>query len=99
MPGTRPGMMTVSRSARAKLRRRPNCQQLSSSPVRRLVEEALAKNPVAAPFLQRDLIDPSGPAGVIDEVENPVNRDAVALEDRGHAGRRHTLCGTLLRHQ
>src|SRR4051812_113595 len=92
MPGTRPGMTTIIEIARAKLRRRPNCQQMSSGLFRRLVEEPLAENAVPAPFLQRHFVDPPCLAGMINEVENPVNRNAVAFEDRRHAGRDHTLC-------
>src|SRR5882762_9333845 len=77
--------------ARPKLRRRPNCQQLSSGLLRRIVEEALAEDAVAAPFLQRHLVDPRGPAGMVGEIEHPVDRNAIALEDRGHAGRGHVF--------
>src|SRR5215207_10189129 len=59
--------------------------------LRRIVEEPLAKHTVAAPFLQRDFVEPAGLAGMIDELEYPVYRDAIALDHRGHAGRRHAL--------
>jgi hypothetical protein len=37
--------------------------------LRRVIEEPLAPNLIAAPFLQRDLVESSGLAGMIDELE------------------------------
>src|SRR5882724_10771196 len=70
MPGSSPGMTTASSSASTMLRRRPNCQQLSSGlRLRRIVEKPLAENPVATPLLQRDLVDPAHIAGFIRQFE------------------------------
>src|SRR4029079_1903773 len=72
-----PGMTTrTTRSKRKLLRRRPNCQQMSSGrQLRRIVEEPLAKNLVAAPFLQRDFVEPRRLAGMIGKLEHPVDGD------------------------
>src|SRR5258708_34372865 len=97
--------MVVSSSRRQMLRRGTNCQQMSAIRLwlRRIVEKPLAENPVAAPFLQRNFIEPSGFTGMIDKFEHPVDRDTVALDHRGNANRDHTLCarqrGALMRHQ
>src|SRR4051812_2652062 len=87
MPGTRPGtttLITAIRPTSAKLRPPTNCQQLSSSlQPGRIVEKPLAKDLVAAPFLQGDLVDAVHLACVIGEFENPVNRNVVAFDQAG----------------
>src|SRR6266550_2575100 len=50
----------------------------------RIVEETLAEYLVAAPLLQRDLVDPPYFPGFIGELENPVNGGIVAFDHRGH---------------
>src|SRR6266478_6259318 len=50
----------------------------------RIIEKTLAKNLVAAPILQADLVDPVHLAGFIRELENPVNGCAVAFDYRGN---------------
>src|ERR1700722_16867929 len=84
MPGTRPGMtITINSSASAMLRPPAKCQQMSLGlRPRRIVEEPLAKDPVAAPFLQAHLVNAEHLAGFIDQLENPVKGDAVALDHR-----------------
>src|SRR4051794_25737474 len=71
--------------------------------LRRIVEEPLAKNLVAAPFLQRDFVEPCRLAGMKDELEHPIDGDTVALDHRGHAGRGHALDAlqyrALMRHE
>jgi hypothetical protein len=78
----RPAMTaTIIRVASEKLRPPTKCQQLSLR-LRpgRIVEETLAENLVAAPLLQRDLVDPVHFAGFIGELENPVNGDIIAVD-------------------
>src|SRR5260221_13092928 len=72
----------IFRSARMKLRPTPKCQ--SRLGPRRIVEKALAEYPVAAPLLQRDLVDPVHLAGFIRQLENPVNGDVVAFDHGRH---------------
>src|ERR1019366_641647 len=48
----------------------------------RIVEEALAEYPVAAPFLQTHLVEPAHLAGFVGQFEIPVDGDVVALDDR-----------------
>src|ERR1700694_3187302 len=85
MPGASPGTTTpISGSPGAKLRPPPKCHGPSSLRSRRIIEKTLAKDLVAAPFLQRDLVDPVHLAGFIRQLENPVNGDAVAFDHRGH---------------
>src|ERR1700722_6108160 len=86
MPGTRPGMtITINSSASAMLRPPAKCQQMSLGlRPRQIVEEPLAQDPVAAPFLQAYLVNPEHLAGFIGQLENPVNGDAVALDHRRH---------------
>src|ERR1035437_4199771 len=76
--------MATSRSASAKLRPTPKCHAPSRLRFGRIIEKTLAKNLVAAPFLQAHLVDPEHLAGLIRQLEDPVNRDAVALDHRRH---------------
>src|SRR5918999_2907 len=92
MAGTSPAMTVIVAG------RRENCfgagrnvSRWQLGGLRRIVEEPLAPNLVAAPFLQRDFVEPAGLAGMIGKLEYPVNRDMVALDDRGHAGRGHAF--------
>src|SRR5262249_45090943 len=83
---------------------RSNCQQLASAvDLRGVVEEALAENLVAAPFLQCDLVEAADLAGLVGQLEIPVDGDAFALDGGGHADRDHLGCalqhGALMRHQ
>src|SRR6266446_5672046 len=48
----------------------------------RIIEKTLAKNLVAAPFLEAHLVDPVHLAGFIRQLENPVNGDVVAFDYR-----------------
>ena len=50
----------------------------------RIIEKTLAKNLVAAPFLQAHLVDPVHLAGFIRQLENPVNGDVVAFDHGRH---------------
>src|ERR1700704_3556069 len=74
--------MATSRSASVMLR--PSAKCPSRLRPRRIIEKTLAKNPVAAPLLQCDLVDPKRFAGFVRQLENPVNRDAVAFDHRRH---------------
>src|ERR1035437_5387091 len=76
--------MATSRSASAKLRPTPKCHAPSRLRFGRIIEKTLAKNLVAAPFLQAHLVDPEHLAGFIGQLESPVNGDAVALDHRRH---------------
>src|ERR1700730_7075258 len=49
-----------------------------------IVEETLAKNLVAAPLLPCDLVDAAHLAGLVRELENPVNGNVIAFNHRGH---------------
>src|ERR1700751_4243096 len=51
----------------------------------RIVEEALAENPVAAPFLQGNLVETTGLAVLVGQLKIPVNGNTVAFERRGNA--------------
>src|ERR1700730_7336058 len=63
------------------LRCRSNCQQMALAAYGgRIVEKTLAENPVAAPFLQRDLVEAARLAGLVGHFEVPVNGDAVTLD-------------------
>src|SRR6476661_7420053 len=85
MPGTRPGItITTSRLASIMLRPASKYSPPSRLGFRRIIEKTLAKNPVAAPFLQAHLVDPVHLAGFIRQLENPVNGDAVAFDHGGH---------------
>src|ERR1700760_2031395 len=65
------------------LRCRSKCQEVAlAADGRGIVEEALAIDLVAAPFLQRDLVEPARLAGLVGHLEIPVNGDAVALDGR-----------------
>src|ERR1035438_6058164 len=48
----------------------------------RIVEEALAEYPVAAPFLQTHLVEPAHLAGFVGQFETPVDGDVIALDHR-----------------
>src|ERR1019366_390528 len=76
--------MATSRSASAKLRPTPKCHAPSRLRFGRIIEETLAENLVAAPFLQAHLVDPKHLAGFVGQLENPVNGDVVALDHRRH---------------
>src|SRR5439155_4436973 len=71
--------------------------------LRRVVEKSFAKHPVAAPFLQCDLVESPRLPGMVDKLEHPVDGDAITLDDRGDANRPHALHtfqhGALMRHQ
>src|SRR5216684_6907163 len=84
MPGTSPGMTTpIIRSVPAKLRYQSKCQPCRSGfRPGRIVEETLAEDLVAAPLLQRDLVDAAHPAGLVGQFENPVNGDVIAFNHR-----------------
>ena len=63
MAGTSPAMTITTSRARSEIRR-PKCQQMATRRrLRRIVEEPLAKHLVAAPFLQRDFVEPARLAG------------------------------------
>ena len=68
------------------IRAAPNCLSRARSGFRpgRIVKESLAENPVAAPFLQRDLVDPMNLAGTAGQLENPVNGNPIAFDHRRH---------------
>src|ERR1700730_11379702 len=97
-----PAMTEVnSRSASAMLRPMPKCAfETSLHYFGRIVEEALAEDLVAAPFLQAHLVEPAHLAGFVGQFENPVNGDVIAFDHRGERlginmrhSRQHTPLG------
>src|SRR5260370_11289444 len=63
------------------LRPSPKCR--SAFRPGRIIEKTLAKNLVAAPLLQARLVDLVHFAGFVRQLENPVNGDVVAFNQRG----------------
>src|SRR5918999_588507 len=99
MAGTSPAMTVIVAG------RRENCfgagrnvSRWQLGGLRRIVEEPLAPNLVAAPFLQRDFVEPAGLAGMIGKLEHPVDRGMIAGDDGGDefietGARRHGTSG------
>src|SRR3979411_1276915 len=80
MPGTRPGMTTaISRAVGTMLRSLPKCPTRSSLRPGWIVEKTLAENPVAAPLLPCELVDPMHLAGFVRQFKDPVNGNAVTF--------------------
>src|SRR5712675_298665 len=80
-----PAMTTeISRLAIAMLRPMPKHAIVKSNhDFGWIVEEALAEDLLATPFLQAHFVEPAHLAGSVGQFENPVNRDLVAFDHRG----------------
>src|SRR5579871_3554801 len=65
------------------LRSGSKCQQMTSATdLRRIVEETLAENPVAAPFLPGNFVKAAHPAGFFRQREIPMDGGAIAFDHR-----------------
>src|SRR5665213_2873178 len=93
MAGTSPAMTSLFDISQIGKREASSPIEMLRLRWRRIVKEPLAKEPVAAPFLQRDFVDPAHLAGFIGEFEDPVDGNMVALDHRGHR------LGSDMRHQ
>src|SRR6476659_9619024 len=86
MPGTRPGM-TITKyqigKRDASTAAEVSTWRRSAFRPRRIIEKPLAKDLVAAPFLQAYLVDPVHLARFIPQLEDPVNGHVVAFDHRG----------------